>query len=93
MGGVMDDERSGWVHDFNAAVWSSMIRERAKAWAAANQYWEDRRPRGLLHEPSPAVLRRERRLARRRKLRRQLVNLWWDVRWPLRWAGGCREEE
>jgi hypothetical protein len=79
--------------NFNADVWSDWFAEYSRKWAAQAQWWEERRPRGILHEPSPAVVRRKRRWARRQKLRRQLADLWWDVRWPLRWAGGCREEE
>ena len=79
--------------NMSAKVWSGWIAEYSRRLAAQAQWWEDHRPRGILHEPSPAVVRRERRLARRRRLRWAVRDWWYRVRAPLRWAGGCREEE
>ena len=79
--------------NFSAKVWDGYHRDLHRQLEAHIRWWEARRPRGILHEPSPAVVRRQLRLARRRRLWWAVRDWWYRVRAPLRWAGGCREEE
>jgi hypothetical protein len=79
--------------NFSAKVWAGVHRDLQRQLEARILWWEAQRPRGILHEPSPAVVRRQLRLARRRRLRWAISDWWYRVRAPLRWAGGCREEE
>jgi hypothetical protein len=77
--------------NFNPELWVNQLISRYCV-----DEWRSPIPTGQLHEPSPAVLRRRARDARRLRHRIARYQFWWRVRAPLRvigrW-GGLRDDE